>query len=282
MPGVLIAGCGYVGIATAKLFRAQGWDVTAWSRSGDIADGTVAVRRSAVDLRDRKQVRKDSFPCDLVVQCASSVGGDADEYRRLYRDGAANLVACFPQARIFFVSSTSVYSQKDGAWVDEESAVEPMSPRGKILREAENIVLEAEGVVLRVGGIYGPGRSFLLQSVLTGTAPSRDTADRFVNEIHRDDVASAIFFLARQERITPPRIFNVVDNPPVLRSEILHWLSAKIGKPLSDSLGAIGRRRADSNKRVSNAKLRALGWSPHYPSCKEGFLQSVLPESGIL
>jgi nucleoside-diphosphate-sugar epimerase len=282
MPCVLIAGCGYVGVATAKLFRTQEWNVTAWTRSGDIADRALIIPRCAVDFRDREEVQRNSFQCDLVIQCASSGGGDAAEYRRLYRDGAANLVTCFPQSRIFFISSTSVYAQKEGAWVDEDSFAEPTSAKGKILREAENIVLDAKGIVLRLAGIYGPGRSFLLQSVLTGTASGADTADRYVNQIHRDDAASAIFFLARQDGVPPPRIFNVVDNSPAPRSEVLHWLSAKTGRPLSDSTGTIGHRRADSNKRVSNAKLRALGWLPQYPSYKEGFLRSVLPEHGLL
>ena len=134
MPDVLIAGCGYVGIATAKLFRAEGWSVTAWTRSGEIADRGLDIQRCAVDLRDRSDVEKNSFRCNVVVHCASSGGGDAHQYRRIYHDGVANLIACFPSARILFTSSTSVYPQSDGDWVDETSPAEPSSAKGKVLR----------------------------------------------------------------------------------------------------------------------------------------------------
>src|SRR5205085_6200425 len=110
----------------------------------------------AVDLRELEQVRQNSFPSDLVVHCASSRGGDADQYRRIYRDGVVNLLQSFPGARIVFTSSTSVYGQRDGSWVDENSPAEPGTAKGEILREAEEIVLAHDGIVLRLGGIYGP------------------------------------------------------------------------------------------------------------------------------
>src|SRR5947209_1828150 len=118
MSRVLIAGCGYVGIATARLFRSEGWDVTAWTRSGELADRQLAhtITSCAVDLRQAQDVRQNRFECDVVVHCASSGGGDADDYRRVYRDGVQNLIADFPGARVIFTSSTSVYGQRDGSW----------------------------------------------------------------------------------------------------------------------------------------------------------------------
>jgi nucleoside-diphosphate-sugar epimerase len=277
MPGVLIAGCGYVGTAAAKLFRHQGWDVTAWTRSGELADRDLTIPRRAVDLRRSDEVRQNSFECDVVVHCASSRGGEAGEYRRLYLDGAANLAANFPRARLIFTSSTSVYAQSDGSWVDENSPAEPASEKGKILREAEEIVLAREGIVLRLAGVYGPRRSFLLQSVMNGTASISNAEERYVNQIHRDDIASAISLVARPLLISPRRILNVVDDMPAPQWEILIWLSRKLGKPLSESPGAVQRKRGDSNKRVKNDRLRELGWSARYPSFKEGFLRSIIP-----
>jgi nucleoside-diphosphate-sugar epimerase len=278
MPDVLIAGCGYVGIAAAKLFHENGWNVTAWTRSGIVADpelgGTITNR--AVDLRDLDQVRQNSFPYDLVAHCASSAGGAPDDYRRIYRDGAANLATCLPQTLLFFTSSTSVYGQSDGNWVDEDSPAEPVTEKGKILREAEEIVLARGGIVLRLAGIYGPGRSFFVRTVRAGTAFTSPAADRYVNQVHRDDVASALFFLGAQMPVAAPAIFNVVDDKPAPRSEILKWLSGQLQIPLRDSAPKVPPKRADSNKRVSNRRLRSLGWSPIYPSYKEGLLNSVL------
>ena len=101
--------------------------------------------------------------------------------------------------------------------------------------------------------------------------------DRFVNQVHRDDVASAISFLARSPSVDPPRVFNVVDDTPAPRAEILDWLSTRVGLPLSSSPATATPKRGHSNKRISNAKLRTLGWVPAYPSYREGFDRSVLP-----
>jgi nucleoside-diphosphate-sugar epimerase len=280
MPRALIAGCGYVGLAAARVFVQKDWQVSAWTRSRDSAEqlSQSGLDARAVDLVNGDEVRRHAFAVDVVVHCASSRGGGREAYRSIYRDGAANLARVFPDARLIFTSSTSVYRQRDGAWVTEKSAAEPGTETGKILRQAEEIVLRRGGLVLRVAGIYGPGRSFLLRSVLEKniTAPAND---RLVNQVHRDDIAAAIFFLGQQTRCAalPPRIFNVVDNYPAPRSEILQWLGQRLEISLPASAASETRRRGASNKRVSNAKLRDAGWQPQYPSYKEGFERSVLP-----
>jgi nucleoside-diphosphate-sugar epimerase len=273
MPRVLIAGYGYVGSAAARLFAKEGWEVIGWTRTRQSVDraGAIDISLSAIDITNLENVRRNSFAADVVVHCASS---GADSHLHVYRDGAANLAACFPNARLIFTSSTSVYPQGDGSSVTEESAAEADSENAQILRQAEKIVLASGGIVLRVAGIYGPGRSFLLRSVMNRTAV---VGDRFVNQVHRDDVASAIFYFARRRVLDPPRIFNVVDDTPAPRAEILDWLSARLGLPLSNSAPSPESKRGRSNKRVSNAKLRALGWVPTYPSYREGFDVSVLP-----
>src|SRR5439155_1689017 len=122
MPSVLIAGCGYVGSATAKLFAEEGWEVIGWTRREQSAERTLesAISLCAVDITDLEAVRRNRFPADVVVHCASS---GADSYLHVYRDGAANLAACFPGARIIFTGSTSVYPQYDGSFVTEEKMI---------------------------------------------------------------------------------------------------------------------------------------------------------------
>jgi nucleoside-diphosphate-sugar epimerase len=273
MQRVLIAGCGYVGSAAAKLFADSGWDVTGWVRTDEVAGrtGQGEISLKVVDITNLDAVRGNAFAANVVVHCASS---GADSYRHVYREGAANLTASFPGARLIFTSSTSVYAQRDGSLVTEESSAEADSGDARILREAEEIVLENSGIVLRVAGIYGPGRSFLLRSVMDGTAVA---TDRMVNQVHRNDVASAIFFIGQCQPINPPRIFNVVDDTPASRAEILTWLSERLNLPVPASLVPAEQKRARTNKRVSNAKLRGLGWAPVYPSYRDGFDQSVLP-----
>jgi nucleoside-diphosphate-sugar epimerase len=109
---------------------------------------------------------------------------------------------------------------------------------------------------------------------MEGTAVA---TDRIVNQVHRDDVASAIYFIGQCQAINPPRIFNVVDDTPAPRAEIFAWLSERLNLPLPPSLASAEQKPERSNKRVSNAKLRALGWVLAYPSYREGFDQSVLP-----
>src|SRR6266508_6331606 len=98
--------------------------------------------------------------------------------------------------------------------------------------------------------------------------------DRFVNQVHRDDIASAIFLLLTQRT----QIYNVVDDQPMLQTECYRWLAQRLDRPLPPIEKSTGqRKRGDSNKRVSNAKLRSFGWTLQYPTFAEGMEKSVLP-----
>ena len=194
MPRVLIAGCGYVGQATADLFHDAGWEVEGWTASAESAAklSGKSYPVAAVDMAERDRVFAHVKNFDAVIHCASTRGGDVDLYRRVYLEGARNLLEPFAGSTILFTSSTSVYAQKNGEWVTEESAAEPQHETGKILRETENLVLARGGIVARLAGIYGPGRSALLKRFLSGEAIIDPENDRFVNQVHRDDIAAAL------------------------------------------------------------------------------------------
>ncbi len=283
MPRCLIAGCGYVGTATAALFHAAGWEVEGWTSSPESAAALAAqpfpVR--ALDLTNPDAVRQAARECAVVIQAASSGGGGAEEYRRIYLGSAQHLRAAFPRAHLIFTSSSSVYAQRAGEWVTEESAAEPAHEKGRILRETEDLVLASGGTVARLAGIYGPGRSALLRKFLDGTAVIGPDAERFVNQAHRDDIAAALFLLASQRPAAEPRIFNVADNHPIAQRECYEWLAAHLQRPRPPlSAEAPTRRRGNSNKRVSSAKLQALGWSPRYPTFQIAMKESILPALG--
>lgn len=283
MPRILIAGCGYVGQAAADLFQARGWQVEGWTASaesaGQLAAKPYTVR--AVDVTHLAASPADRGEFDTVIQCASSRGGSAEEYRRIYLEGARNLLCAFPGARLFFTGSTSVYVQQHGEIVDETSPANPAHERGRILREAEEIVLSHNGIVARVGGIYGPGRSAILRKFLAGEAVLDPENDRFINQAHRDDIASALFLLAERRSDVGRQIYNVVDDQPLLVRDACQWLSAHLHQSFPTGGAAAGRKRGDSNKRVSNGKLRALGWEPRYPNFGVGMKESVLPSFGF-
>jgi nucleoside-diphosphate-sugar epimerase len=278
MPSVLIAGHGYVGAAAAALFHDSGWSVEGWS--GSVASAKQAIDAKyvvrAVDIRKKDEISQATAGFDVVIHSASTRGGDIDDYRRLYLDGARNLLGRFPDSRLLLIGSTSVYGQKDGELVTEENASEPEHERGKILRDTEEMVLKAGGIVARLSGIYGPGRSFLLQRFLSGEAVIE--SDRFVNQIHRDDAASAIFLLANKISESARQIFNVTDDQSILQSECYRWLANRLNRPLPPTGKHVSSgKRGRSNKRVSNAKLRALGWSLQFPTFAEAMESSILP-----
>ena len=286
MPRVLIAGCGYVGLATANLFQRAGWDVQGWTSSLESAAALqaqpFAIR--AVDLTERAAVERAAEAFDVVLQCASSRGGGAEDYRGIYFRAAEHLAATFPKALPLFTSSTSVYGQSDGTWVTEESAAEPERETGRILRATEEAVLARGGIVARLAGIYGPGRSALLRKFLDGTAVIDASSDRFINQAHRDDIAAALFLLAQQRlagqvvgEAGERRIFNVSDNHPISQRACYEWLARRLAKPLPPIGSAVTeRRRGNSNKRVSSAKLHALGWAPRYPTFQIALAESIL------
>lgn len=282
MPRILIAGCGYIGQAVADLFHAAGWTVEGWTRSAESTARLTAkpypVR--AVDISEPDQVAEcgpAAAGFDAVVHCASSSGGDAEMYRRVYLDGARNLLETFRRSKLLFTSSTSVYAQRDDSWVTEESETKPMRETGRLLLETERVVLASGGIVARLAGIYGPGRSALLSKFLAGTAIIDPENDRFVNQVHRDDIAAALFLLLSREEESA-QIYNVVDDQPILQSECYRWLAQRLNRPVP----LIGRstqerKRGDSNKRVRNAKLRRSGWTPQYPTFAEAMEKSILP-----
>ena len=279
---VLIAGCGYLGAATADLFHDAGWLVEGWTHSNESA-ARLAVKPysvRAVDIADPSAVRAARNEFDVVIHCASSGGGDAESYRRLYLEGARNLLTELRPTRFIYTSSTSVYAQTGGEWVDEESPAEPTHATGRLLRETEDLVRQNRGVVARLAGIYGPGRSALLRKFLSGEARIEGSGKRFLNQAQRDDIAAALLHLIALPNETG--IVNVVDNQPLTQRECYQWFATRLNRPLPPVADAPGKRkRGASNKRVSNQKLRTLGWEPKFPTFQIGMETSVLPAAGL-
>ena len=279
MPRILIAGCGYVGQATGDFFHAAGWAVEGWTHSAESAARLSAKPYPVygVDIADQAQIRARAGAFDTVIHCASSSGGGVEAYRQIYLNGARNLLVRFSGSQMLFTGSTSVYAQSDGLWVTEESETKPAREEGRILLETEDLVLGDGGIVARLGGIYGPGRSALLTKFLSGTAMIDPENDRYLNQVHRDDIAGALFLLLNRTSLAR-EIYNVVDDQPILQSECYRWLAERMNRPGPPIGKAKGQpKRGASNKRVSNAKLRRLGWVPQYRTFAEAMEKSILP-----
>ncbi len=268
MPKVLIAGCGFVGLATARLFVQRGWEVVGCTHSPHSAANLAGESFPVIscDIAERAAVAAHAnlAPFDAVVHCASSGRGGAEQYRRVYLEGAQHLAAVFAPATLLFTSSTSVYAQTDGTWVTEESPAQPNRETGRLLRATEDFVLAQNGIATRLAGIYGPGRSVLLRKFFDGTAIIEGDGVKWINQAHRDDIASALVHLVT----THARgVFNVSDDQPLAQRELYAWLARRFARPLPPTGEPdLNRKRGWTNKRVSNAKLRALGWQPRFPS----------------
>ena len=275
---LLLCGHGYLGQAISRDFLAAGWEVTALSRSGD--DGSLACNLSAADDVDSLQVRP-----GFIVHCASSGRGGADAYRAVYLDGCRHLLDRFPGVPLLYTSSTSVYAQTDGSVVTEESPAIPDRETGSILRATEDLVLSNGGLITRLSGIYGPGRSVILKKFLSGEAVIEEDGRRFLNQIHRDDAAAAILHLAclqstignPQSTIVNHRLFNLSDSHPLSQLACYEKLSSLFHRPLPPTGPRDpDRKRGRTHKQVGNAKLRATGWEPRYPSFLDA-VESIVP-----
>ncbi|MGC4015141.1 MAG: sugar nucleotide-binding protein [Luteolibacter sp.] len=266
---LLLCGHGYLGQAISREFIAAGWQVAATSLSG--GDGTRSC-----DLSSAGQVAalQDEAP-DFIVHCAASGRGGPDAYRAVYLEGCRHLLTSFPGVPLLFTSSTSVYAQIDGSIVTEESPASPDRETGRILREAEDLVLSSGGLVTRLAGIYGPHRSVILKKLLSGEAILEEDGSRYLNQIHRDDAARAIRHLAfSSSEISDfkSQIYNVADSRPLTQLETYTALAEIFRKPLPPSGPRdLNRKRGWTHKRVSNERLRAIGWGPAFPS----FLDAV-------
>lgn len=263
---LLLIGHGYLGAEIARQFRAAQWEVMAYSKSGD--GGALPC-----DVSDPAEVAK--LPAaDCIIHCAASGRGGAEAYQRVYVDGCRNLVRSHPQAMVIFTSSSSVYAQTDGSFVTECSPAEPDRETGKLLVKAEQAVLDARGIVARLSGIYGPGRSVILKKFLSGDARIEEDGRRYLNQIHRDDAARAILQLADQR----PRgqIFNVSDSQPLRQIDCYRHLAEWLNRPMPPcGPRDLNRKRGWTHKQVSNAKLLDTGWQAQFP-CYLDALKSIL------
>lgn len=262
-PRILVAGCGYTGRRCADFFCAAGFNVLGLVSSADSARALQGKPYEvyAADAADPEQVRalgsRIGHP-DIVIHCMSGHGGrHAAAYKVTYILTLRHLLGILQPAFCVFTSSTSVYTQNDGSEVNEESPAGG-TPTADVLLEAERLSLARGGSVIRLGGIYGPGRCRFIQAALADQPPPPESKASFINLIHRDDAASALVHAALHRLCG---IFNAVDDHPGRRSAIAEAIRRPVpAAPANDNaIPATG-------KRVSNAKLRATGWHPRFPS----------------
>ncbi|RYZ88134.1 MAG: NAD-dependent epimerase/dehydratase family protein [Moraxellaceae bacterium] len=268
---LLWIGCG--DIARQALPLIKHYSITGLSRS--YKPYLAAYNFWQADLAERNlapQLAQQNY-CAIVITL-SPAGYTADDYRTTYWLNTQYIVQQLPQNSkplLVFVSSTSVYQQNQGEWVDETSPTEPTSPAAQWLLKAEQEIAQSgyPFCILRPSGIYGPGRDFLIRQVLQGNGGG----EQFTNRIHSLDLARLIAFLVERHRIglaLPPYLL-ASDDAPVTSREIRLWLAQQLSmdpKSLAPSQESVAR---GGNKRVNNQLLHQLGFEFHYPSYLQGY-----------
>ncbi|MBL8850816.1 MAG: SDR family oxidoreductase [Planctomycetaceae bacterium] len=269
---ILIVGYGYLGHRIADLEQ-NGHRITALTRSpekgasikdqghtpivGDVLDPATLAALPAADV--------------MLIALAHDAGSGVPK-RTLLVDGVTNLVrAMHTRVRhIVYISSTSVYGQSDGAWIDEDSATEPTTEGGRLTLEAEQNLQEicnapassCRLTILRLAGIYGPGRLIGRVDQLRAGTPVAGSPDAWLNLIHVDD-ADALVCKVVEGRETS-QVILICDDRPVTRGEFYSALAREIGAPTTtfDPDSAVGRRTTGLNKRCRNARLHAELFDP--------------------
>lgn len=285
---IVVLGCGYVGTAFALQARARGHAVVGVVRSAESCARLQALGLAAAAC-DLQAADWSALPsaCDVVVYAASSGGGGVDAYASTYDAGVKRALAWAAEAgakHFLFTSSTGVYRQDDGSVVSESSDVGG-TPTAEAMLAGERAVLTAglpQTTVLRFGGLYGPGRHYLLDQLQRGETVIGGRVDHFINYLHRDDAAAAV--LAAVERAAPgPHLYNVTDGRPVTKAALAVFLAARLGlpEPVFDAAAPAGPRLRRTGQvqpsRIVDSGLirRELGWQPRWSDAFEGFAAFV-------
>ncbi|WP_409315925.1 SDR family oxidoreductase [Pseudomonas sp. KCJK9016] len=274
-PSVLIAGCGDVGSRLATQLLTAGFQVYGLRR--DVSRLPAGVIGVAGDLFNEEC--PESWPVgavDYLVYCAAATEHDEAGYRAAYVQGLQHVLGWLNDYgqvpdRLLFVSSSSVYGQKDGEWVDESSETVAAGYSGRLMLEAEHIALNSgiPASIVRLTGIYGPGREWLLTQVRRGYRVAVDPP-LYGNRIHADDAAGLMAFLLESDRKgrALDDIYIGVDDAPAPLAEVVAWLREYLGVTQWSEDESV---RRTGSKRCSNARAKTLGWAPKYPSYREGY-----------
>jgi nucleoside-diphosphate-sugar epimerase len=287
---VAILGCGYIGLELGRQLTSD-HEVVGVRRSEAGIDaiesaGFDAVQADITDADDLTAVPD----VDVLVFAASSGGRGASAAREIYVEGQETALEEFggradSPDRYVYTSSTGVYGDHDGAWVDEETPLDPQTEKTSVLAEAERVALEhsqefgIDGTVARYAGLYGPDR-YRLSRYIEGPV-----TEGYLNMVHRDDAAGSVAYLLTED-VARDEVVLVVDDEPVEKWAFADWLADQCGLPDppkrttaerldDDSLSETARRRIETSKRCSNEKLRGLGYEFAYPTFREGYADAI-------
>ncbi|GLQ94766.1 NAD-dependent epimerase/dehydratase family protein [Dyella acidisoli] len=270
---ILIAGCGDLGERVARLLLKQGDEVYALRRHPP--GNNDAIRWVAADLASPETLTALPSSITQLAYMPAPQAREPEAYRAVYIDGLRNVLEALDAAslkRVLFVSSSGVYGEHGDAWVDEATPPAPPGFSGQVLWEAEQWLSNqpVETVVLRLAGLYGPGRLQLVDRIRAGQACAPHGQQHWANRMHVDDAAAAIVHLLALH--DPQSVYVGVDNTPLPLDVLYDHLAALIGAPpVADGPAPAGI----GSKRLSNARLRASGFELCWPDSRHGYAECL-------
>lgn len=278
---ILIAGCGYVGTAVGRRWREKGHHAAGIRRS---ASGLESIRKAGIEALEADLLDPDNLrlPPSDVALLSQAPSGLRDDYRRTYLEGTRHFLRAAARLglkKIVLVSSTSVYGINNGSWVDESTPPNPEAHPSCEEHEAARVLLDTEAaaldcgipvVVLRLAGIYGPGRN-AAERIRKGTARSYNPHE-YTNRIRLEDIVAAIELLI--EKGAAGEIYIGCDDTPVTQQEFYGWLYGRMKLPPPRGL-AEAAPAAALGKRCSNRKIRELGLELNYGDYRLGYRDLV-------
>jgi nucleoside-diphosphate-sugar epimerase len=265
---VLIAGCGDVGNVLAVSLLQDGHVVYGLKRdTSSLPDDVLPIR---ADLTRPDSLTELPKEIDQLVFMPTPARRDQAAYEAIFIQGFKNLWNGLKQAplRTLLVSSTAVYGESNGGIVNEESVTNPTGFNGKVLLEMESVAgtYTDKLVVVRISGIYGPGRERLIRMAASSDLKVQQSPPFFTNRIHRDDAAAALKHLLEIEK--PEALYVATDDLPAPRYEVVEWLAKAQGRPAPIGLAD---EHTGSGKRVDNQRLRDSGFELSYPDYRSGY-----------
>ena len=273
---ILIAGCGDIGTQVGLQLHDKGHEVFGLKRNiSSLPSEIIPITADLSRPIDSGVLPKE---IDKIIYILAASGFNEQAYQQAYVGGVANLIAAMGDRteslkRFIFVSSTSVYAQNNGEWVDEESITQPHSFNGQIMMEAEQQILSLRvGLVIRFSGIYGPGRNRMLEQVKSGQIAAKEPMI-YSNRIHSQDCARVLIHFSEMLELKD-RIVLASDHQPVSLNEIQSWLADQLNVPADKREFQIPKRRAGS-KRISNQRLVETGFKFKYPDYTHGYRELI-------
>ena len=279
MAKILIIGCGSIGTQLAHNLAAKGHDVTGLKRTPPKLD-IGEINYFTADISLAYQLEELPLDFEFIYFIVSPDGRNKESYQTIYEIGLTNLIARFAKEGAspnwIFVSSTSVYGQSEGEWVDEESIVQPDNITSQYIRQAEQqlINLNPQNIVVRFSGIYGPGREYLLRMAKQQTAIQK-IPPYYTNRIHEQDCIGVLVFLLEQSLagVAMDQCYLASDDNPASMWDVISWLTEHMNCPAPKV--KVNDKDVIMNKRCNNKRLKSLGYQFQYADFKAGYIELI-------